>query len=492
MNKTLLLIICDFLLLNLLALTRWDATEPREASRPSPAEVAIAADRAASAELVASMKSALEDERAARDRVSTQWKAEVTERDARLKTLEEQQRQTSTNFNQIQASTLELGEKLARTAEKAAQAQQRLADAQQKLTDSEHARGVVADTLRAAEAEKRRLLDSLAGEKTILQQQQEALAAVEKAKREAETKISDLNAAVKVAEAEKNLLKDNVTDLKQQVNRVQVEKDRLATQAATLASGVTQLAARSEELKQELKQEIHDSIPINANLIFNDFLTNRVQVAVGGIGAALIGSGQRQKDSSTVLVTDGTRTNVLLHLNDTPLTLGIPGFGMDRFGARVVGRGGEMTAGPVELLAVDPRAVVVGVDGASVAKSGVRVYPLAKNPLKFTEAVLVSRGGKYYGEVEFRVDARTPNYVRMKTKILSRLFGEFSPTAGDLVLAKSGEVLGVMANGEYCVVLHDLKAAAGGVFDSSLTRAAMGKRLEEFKAAVERLPGPLQ
>ena len=32
MNKTLLLILCDFLLLNLLALTRWDKTEPPPAT----------------------------------------------------------------------------------------------------------------------------------------------------------------------------------------------------------------------------------------------------------------------------------------------------------------------------------------------------------------------------------------------------------------------------------------------------------------------------
>jgi hypothetical protein len=488
MNKTLLLIICDFLLLNLLALTRWDAPEAPEARRQSPAELAVVADRAVAADMMAAMKSALEDERSARDRSAAQWKSDLASREAQLRALEEQHRVAATNLTQAQSSALELGDKLARVAEKAAQAQQRLADAQQKLTDSEHARGQLSDNLKAAEQERRRLADSLAGDETLLLRQQERLAAVEKARLEGEQRIADLASAVKVAEAEKALLKDTVVDLRQQVGRVQVEKDRLQAQTAALATGVTQLAARSEELKQE----IHENIPINANLIFNDYLSNRVQVAVGGIGAALIGTGQKQKDSSAVLVTDGTRTGVLLHLADTPLSLGIPGFGMDRFGARVLGRTGEITVGAVELLAVDPRALVVAVEPAEAAKAGVRVYSLSRNPFKFTEAVLVSRGGKYYGEVEFRVDARTPNYVKMKTTILSRLFGEFSPSTGDLVLAKTGEVLGVMANGEYCVVLKDLKAAPGGVFGPAMTRAAMGKRLEDFKAAVDRLPGPLQ
>ena len=34
MNRTLLLILCDFLLLNLLALTRWEKAEPSRPAQP--------------------------------------------------------------------------------------------------------------------------------------------------------------------------------------------------------------------------------------------------------------------------------------------------------------------------------------------------------------------------------------------------------------------------------------------------------------------------
>jgi hypothetical protein len=39
MNRTLLLIICDFLLLNLLALTRWEKAEPASAKQPPVPEL---------------------------------------------------------------------------------------------------------------------------------------------------------------------------------------------------------------------------------------------------------------------------------------------------------------------------------------------------------------------------------------------------------------------------------------------------------------------
>jgi hypothetical protein len=499
MNKTLLLIICDFLLLNLLALTQWDAPTPQAEPTPAPAELAARADRTAAADLVASMQTALEEERTAREQLAQQWRSNLTSRDVVVQGLEEQRRQLSTNLTQVQASALELSQKLAGTAQTAAQTQARLTEAQQKLTASEQARGSLADSLKKAEverqrlaegftAEKQRLVETLNAEKSAAQRQQEALAATEKARREVEQRAADLAAAVRVAEAEKNLLRENVTDLRQRVTRVEQEKERIQTQATTLASGVQQLANRSEELKQEFR----DSIPINANLLFNDFVSNRVAVAVSGVQPALIGSGQRQKEALTVLVTDGTRTGALLHLNDTPLAFSRPGFGFDRLEARVTPRTGPPVGVPIHLLAADPRVVVLPLDTANSGRAGVRIYPLARNPFRYPEAVLISRGGRYYGEVEFRLDPRTPGYVRMKTKILTRLFGEFSPSAGDVVLSKTGELLGVMANGEYCLVLKDLLPAAGGVLDANLGRALMGQKLEEFRAWQDRLPLPLQ
>ncbi|MBN8247778.1 MAG: hypothetical protein J0L84_10085, partial [Verrucomicrobia bacterium] len=107
-------------------------------------------------------------------------------------------------------------------------------------------------------------------------------------------------------------------------------------------------------------------------------------------------------------------------------------------------------------------------------------------------AVLFSRGGRRYGEVEFKLDPKTPEYVRMKNRLLSGVFGEFSPSAGDLVLSKTGELLGVMVNSDYCAVLKALQPAPGGVLEADLTRDAMGKRLEAFRAQLNLLPLGLQ
>ena len=53
MNKTLLLIMCDFLLLNLLALTRWEKAEPQRAlDSAAPKSASAAASPAVNADII--------------------------------------------------------------------------------------------------------------------------------------------------------------------------------------------------------------------------------------------------------------------------------------------------------------------------------------------------------------------------------------------------------------------------------------------------------
>lgn len=508
MNRTLLLILCDFLLLNLLALTRWEKVDEVPA-RPVP-EVVRPAAKTADEDLVASMRAALEEERAARERTEQTLKGQLGARDEALKTLDSRRQELEAGLQQTRQVATELGQRLTNTAAQAAAAQQRLAQevaavqeklaqetvaAQQKMAaaaariaETEKARDVAAATAQMTEAERRKLQEALAAEREALKRQQQAMAALEQEKLRGDRRATELAAAVKVAEAERALLRDNVNDLRQQVNRVQTEKEKIQAQTAVLASGVTQLAANSEALKQELR----DNTPVSGNLLFQDFLTNRVQVVVGGVGSGPFGGAVvREKQAATILVTDGSQVMALLHAVDTPFIPANPAVGLDQPKVSVAGPGGSIATGSATFLRADPRCVGVPLTGAG-QRSGVRVYPLARNPYRFPDALLVSRGGRYYGEVEFRIDPKTPGYVRMKSRILSRIFGEFSPSTGDIVVSRTGEILGIMVNPEYCAVLTELQAAPGGALEGTMTRSAVVQRLQQQHALVERLPFVLQ
>src|SRR6218665_3433129 len=88
MNRTLLLILCDFLLLTLLALTDWEKAAPAAAQPPPAASSKPAANAATKDDaLVSVMKLSLGDERAQRCQHSEQLQTTRTDLTEREKTL---------------------------------------------------------------------------------------------------------------------------------------------------------------------------------------------------------------------------------------------------------------------------------------------------------------------------------------------------------------------------------------------------------------------
>ena len=58
--------------------------------------------------------------------------------------------------------------------------------------------------------------------------------------------------------------------------------------------------------------------------------TNRVTARFTGVRPGLFGDTAKDKQTQTILVTDGTNTYALCHIQDTPLTLWNPGNAMGR------------------------------------------------------------------------------------------------------------------------------------------------------------------
>ncbi len=70
MNKTLLLIIVDFLFLNLIALTRWEKAEPVRPHEPPVPQLAANAATSQDQDLVETMRQALVDEQQSREELA--------------------------------------------------------------------------------------------------------------------------------------------------------------------------------------------------------------------------------------------------------------------------------------------------------------------------------------------------------------------------------------------------------------------------------------
>ena len=463
MNKTLLLIICDFLLLNLLALTRWEQVEP---PRPPPPQATASAQPGESPgpanELVEVMRLSLADEKAAQDQLRTQLDSTATNL---------QQRETQVAGLQSEKGKLE--QDLSATRQTAEQLEQKVNAA---------AREAEASRIRMAQIQR-----DLELQEKQAREQKEAMTALEQKHAAARSEIESLNVAVKVAEHDKAQLRTNLEETKQEVAAVREEKLKIQAQAGVLAEGVGKLADKSGELTKEIR----DNRPINPNTLFADFAANQFTIESTTRRSGLFGPFTTERSARTVLISDGEHVFALLHISDTPLNLADLPLDYQLVSGVLRRPAIEIAVGEFAFHALDPRVVLVPVDAARAAASGVRVYPLAADPFKFPEAVLVSRKG-HYGEIPFKVDPTVPRYVKMDNRFIKWLSGEFTPSTGDLVFSKTGELLGLMVNSDYCLVLNQLKTVSA--IRTGENKAGLGTQaaLNAARAVLAGLPLNLQ
>ena len=464
MNKTLLLIICDFLLLNLLALTRWEKAEPARATQapvPELAANAVTKDQ----DLVETMRQSLADEKTTRDQLAeklTATDAALAAREQSLAAAQAAQTKLAATVTESQRNIADLGKRFATATQEATMTKDQLAQLQRELAEKQ------------AEAERQKL---------IYEKQLDAQ------KAESQNQIGKLAMIVALADQEKKTLSEKAENLQQQVAVERTERAKAQETASQLASGVGQLAEKSGELTKEIR----DNRPINANVLFNDFLANRVSTIFSATRKGFLGPTTRTKEANTVLVTDGRQIYALLHVADTIFSFGEVGDNWKKFSIEFARSSGYRSAvGSVQFLAHDPRIVVLPIDAAQAAALGAKVYPLAADPFKFPDAVLISGGGKGYGEVGFKLDASQPGFVRVDNRLFKRLFGDFAPSRGDLVFAKTGELLGIMVNSDYCALLKDFTPAKTISTGDNILAQQTGALLDSLSAHVLALPPKLQ
>ncbi len=458
MNRTLLLILCDFLLLTLLALTDWQKAVPADAAPKPPAAAATPGAGAATKDddIVSLMKLSLEDERSQRDQLSQQLQTTQSTLSEREKALS----QTSTALADTRTKVDALSQQYTAAAADASLTKEQLAQLQREL-------------------EKRQL---------EVERQTKELASLEKAQGEARAKIEDLSVTVRVVEQEKQMLRVAADTLKVQVEAEREERIRVQAATTQLAQGVGQLADSSTALTKEIRE----NRPINVNLLFNEFLANRVQTSFTGTRPGLFGERTESKDTRTVFVTDGRETFALLHVSDTPFSLVEPGWDWNALKAEFSKAGYRSGVDRLVFLALDPRVAVLPVAPAQAAALGVKAYPIALEPFKFTDALLIANGGTGYGEVPFKLDPTNPSYVRMDNRLVRRLFGDFAPSRGDLVLSKTGELLGIMVNSEYCALVTNFLPSQVIKTGDDLASRPTSKQFNDLSLRLRKLPLRMQ
>ena len=450
MNRSILIVICDFLLLSLLTFsTDLSKMAGEDDGKQSTAKVDISpkpAD-AGGKDLAAVMKMALTEEQRNRE----QLQAELAKaRDA----AKQQQARFAQQSQQLQEKQSELEQQYAT-------AQANIQNLNQKLQVTSTETSMTKEQLAAKEAEIQKQKDQSAA----LQQQ-----------------IAQLNGQLQAAQVDKRIAAGQISLMQQQV---QAER----AQNAKLAEGVKTLATNSVALTQEIRE----NRALAPNEIFNEVVSNRVQTSFTASRTGVFGTdASKSKTTETVLVTDGTRTYALCHVQDTPLTLWDPGTEWASLDGTLTHNQAQVPIHSLCFHLHDPRVVFMPITQAEATQLGSRVYPIASDPYKFQDAVLVNAQDGYYGQCSFQIDVNTPEYVKLDRSLLKGLFGKFNPSRGDLVFSRNGELLGVMANSTYCLMLHQFTAAGTLQFGGASHGQHTGSMLSEMFTYVFQLPAKLQ
>jgi hypothetical protein len=542
MNRSILIVICDFLLVSLLAFSTVDINKTTSEGVPRQVKVTLATNQVDNRQdLAAVMRLALEEERKGREllvgelaktrEAATRQQALLSERERQVQTfqqelqqkeqqttqLEQQQKNLQQELQQKQQQTAQLEEQqknlrqelqqkeqqtvqleqqqknlrqeLQQKDQQTAQLEQQRANLQQQFTAAQANVQTLGQQLQSSSTEALLSKEKLAAMQAELRKQAEQAAALQQQlgqlAQSNQVVLSEkqrLAGQLQVSEAEKRLITEQVSQMKEEVKVERAEK-------AKLADGVKTLAVRSDQLAQEIQQ----NRALAPNTIFNQFVSNRVQATFWGVRPGFFGlESNKRTDTQTILVTDGTNTVALCHVQDTPLIFSYPGTEWQGL-TGVLGRNSVTV--PIRSLSfyqLDPRLVFMPVTAAEAKTLGGMAYRASSDPYKFQDAVLVGAQEGYYGECSFQIDLSTPLYVKMDRNSLKGLFGKFNPSRGDLVFSRTGELLGVMANSTYCMMIKNFNPTATFEFARDVRSQQTGETLARLYSLILGLPSKLQ
>lgn len=474
MNRSILIVICDFLLVSLLAFSTVDINKiSKTGAPPQTLKLEMSTNRAegASKDLTAVMRLALEDERRNREALLGELaraRSSVSERERQAEALQQE-----LQSRQEQAERLEQQ----RTAlqEQFAAAQTNLQTLSQQLQETSTQAVISKEKLAAMEAELRKQSEHASSLQQALAQLGQSNQAVLQEKQQLATQLQ-------VAEVEKRAAADHAQLMEQEVKVEREEK-------AKLAEGVKALATKSTQLEESIRE----NQPLAPNTVFSEYVSNRVAARFYAVRSGFFGGeATKHKETQTVLVTDGTNTYALSHVQDTPLTLDSPGTDWEALTGTLERETANVPIHSLSFSLLDPRVILIPVSSLEARQLGGKIYRISNNPFKFQDAVLIGAREDYYGECKFQIDLSTPEYLKLDHSVIKGIFGKFNPSKGDFVFSRTGELLGVMANSTYCLMIQNFTTAATFQFGQDVRPQHTGDALARLYSLVFGLPFKLQ
>jgi|TARA_B110000037_G_scaffold221312_1_gene291819 hypothetical protein len=466
MNKSLLLIICDFLLISVLALVKFDPAPTTDPVIAAEIEEGVSEDLMEllqnSLEIEAIKRAQLEEERtelaanltlteSARSKLSAEKEnliEEKSELEKERERLAREKAETSITLSETRSTLESTSEELELTArERERLAAERSALAEEKTTLTENLANQTAETAALKASLDAQQAELHAAQAAINEAQAEAT-------RLAEERAS-LATSLEVAQSERAQLDKSLQFTRDELSQTRAERTEAERRASQLATDLTKIAQSSEAIQAEIKA----NQPISSNEIFRRYEQNRINISMTADISGLLGTRSQTATLDAVAINSNGKRYIIFEesrapfrINNLDQVVGIDG--------SIMNNGRRLPITRLSFLAADPRLIVIELmptrDPALLSET----FSLSTEPFRFQQAVLISHTLGAYGLTDFRLLPGGEGYVGVDRNLINQLTGEFQPNRGDYIFAQSGELLGIMVESQRGILINDLTIGA--------------------------------
>ena len=489
MNRSLLLVVCDFLLLSILALARFDV--------PKDAVIAQDDQKVVSKEVV--------------ERISDgeNYDDVVAELEATNETLLEN---LSSDKDDLVEQKLKLEAEIAQRQRELEQKEQEIASKDAVIEGNKEALDLAKKEALQLEAQRKEierkreeLLQSNAASKKELEllaknleqakKQSEELAEM-KSKKEQEAEAARLELAASVerakaqelaaAEAKALLIEEkkrsdellaSAAKIDQKIDTLNKGLDGVGQDLKSVGEGlagvgekistVSQDVQESVEVQKENFRKLNERQTRSVNEIFTRYEQNKVNLKF--IYSHKFGISQSVREDTfsvdTILMVDGNFVYALIHAKDSP-------FRVEMNPRKLVSVTGTITGSklkkPLQVKEIafmdDPRILIVPLyaNPKELEKTGLELFKAPQNPFLFDDAVVVDVKDGRFGQTKCLRDEKDGRYIEVDEKHFAFLTGAFNPGKGDIVFSQRAELLGIMVNGDYAFHVKNLGSRIQG------------------------------
>ena len=512
MNRSLLLVVCDFLLLSILALARFDVPADATIAKDGQKIVSNAVIERISdgenyddvvAELEATnetllenlssdkddlleQKLKLESQIAQRQKELEDKENQIASRDAVIADNQEEIKKSQAEAQELERKREEIEKKREALLQTNAASKKELELLSKNLADAKQKSSQLAELKAKTEKEAETFRLELAKSMEKVKAEEKATATAqaqlkdEKRRGDAlaastakfDQKIDSINAGLKGVGQDLKVVGqglagvgDKITNVTNDVNSVKQDVSRVGQEIEGVGSKVENIKKEVEVSVAQQKEnfkKLTDVQTKSLNEIFTRYDENKIKLELtfshkGGFMGAMKTD---TFEMDTIIMIDGSFAYSLVHARNSP-------FRLEPSVRKLTAVTGQIKSpklkNSIEVKEVafmdDPRILIVPlyINPAELEKtSEIKVFNAPQNPYLFSEAVVVNSKTGRFGQTDFIRDERDSRYIKVSHSNFAFITGKFDPGKGDLVFSQKGELLGIMVNNDYAFHVKNL------------------------------------